>query len=347
MANIIYIGPYRQYDYIGIVSELHIRSIIKSIDLKKHKLFLRPLYLSNETIQKNHPIDWLPYETLPDTLDQETYIIQHAPTNYLGAQSLWYSIAVPVLDPQLSKASRYNDIYRLNHFRHIVVSSDYEKNLLLKSEVSTPCAINQYDPTPYLDTQLVDKKYDFGLLEHQMYYYGFIGPYKENISIIQQLVVAFSLATRTMPHSKLVFFLRGTQQDKNEIEKFYNESCSIIKVQDRNIQFIFGYLDMASCFTALNSIDCLISLNIGIQQYMFENYAIHHGKTIISRTNMNMEVSPSCSSSYDIEDMMNNISLKTLVDKMRDAGTTTSPVRNKQNKNNSKTIGEILCQIVK
>lgn len=347
MANIIYIGPYRQYDYVGIVSELHIRSIIKSIDLKKHKLFLRPLYLSKDTVQQSHPIDWLPYETLPETLDQETYIIQHAPTDYLGAQSMWYSIAVPVLDPQLHKASKYNNTYKLNRFRHIVVSSDYEKNLLLKSEVNTPCVINQYDPTPYLDSAIIDKKYDFGLLEHQMYYYGFIGPYKDNISIIQQLIVAFSIATRALPHSKLVFFLRGTQQDKNDIEKFYNESCSVIKVEDRNIQFIFGYLDMGACFTALNSIDCLISLNAGMQQYLFENYATYHGKAIISRTNTNMEVSPSCSALYDIEDMINNISLKGLVDKIRDAGAPSPVTKNKNNKNNSKTIGEILCQIVK
>jgi hypothetical protein len=346
MANIIYIGPYRQYDYVGIASELHIRSIIKSIDLKKHKLFLRPLYLSNDAIKKPNSIDWLIYETLPDILENETYVIQHAPVEYLSSQSLWRSIAIPVLNPQLHKASKYNDISRLNRFDQIIISNDYEKNLLLKSEISAPSAISQYDPTPYLDTDIANKKYDFGLLEQQMYYYGFIGPYKDNISIIQQIIVAFSLASRALPNCKLVFFLRGTQQDKNEIEKFYDSTSSIIKNQNHNIQFIFGYLDTVSSFTAINSIDCLLSLNLDVQQSVFENYASYNSKTVISRHNINVETSPAYNSVYDIEDMVNSIPLRVLVDKIKNT-TDAIQTKNKISKQTSKTIGEIICQIVK
>ena len=58
--NILYIGPYRQIDYVGQLSRIHIESIkrcLKSSD----NLITRPVYLDSSLAIKDQ-IFWMPQQ---------------------------------------------------------------------------------------------------------------------------------------------------------------------------------------------------------------------------------------------------------------------------------------------
>lgn len=357
MSDIIYIGPYRQYDYNGLVSQLHIKSLLSWTQTQngKHRLFIRPAYIDMQYASPNIDVEFTKHEILPDQV-ADCCVIQHLPIPNLAVQHNTTNIFMPILDPNVHKYANVGHIQKLNYADHIIVNSDYEKNVLLKSDINTKCWVCDTSYIDFINSESLQKQYtiynnDLG----SCMVFGFIGPYKHNKDTIKIIINAFLLSLRTKLVSTnkkygLCFFLRGTQKDKTEIEKYYHEliiQLGMLNIGTDDIKFIFGYLDSDSCFAALNTIDCLISINQEVGHTLFEKYMKQNQRAIISRQNLALPTMFALGQPYDPEDMLTIIGIHNIADKIRehmkehDIRTQTK----KQSKHQT-TIRDIICKIV-
>ena len=349
MNNIVFIGPYRQYNYAGITSNMFLYSIHQALIKKSIKTYSRPLYLDMTVIQHNHdPIandKYKVYENMDSDIKECLAVVQHAPIEYLAVQKKWKNIAIPILDPKIYKASKYNQIQHLNGFDRIIVSSEQEKNTLFKSGINKPIDVCDENLISHTTEDIRQKRYDFGAIHNESYNFGFIGPYLDNISIIHKAILSFIIAFRTEPQYQLYLFLRGTQQDKTDIEKFYRDTLKQLKIYHHtSIKFIFSPLDLEASIAALNSIDCLLSINDDVGCYLYENYIKKLNKNLISRANTELIQVPATviDHRYDIDDILGSISTTDFINKLQQTPVTTKPNRNKTS--NLSTVGEAICR---
>lgn len=347
MNTAIYIGPYRQYDYNGTLSNIYLNSLSTSLKKNNIKIYSRPLFLDSTVIQNNISTNYTNTEIIDESISNCAAIIQHAPVEYIAIQKKWKNICIPIFDPKLTKASAYSSTQKLNDVDHIIVSSEYHKHFLLKSGISTPISICDEDIHSAVAPEALQQKYDFGPIGNDLYHFGFIGSYSKNIKIIQKTILAFVVAYRQHTNTQLIFFLRGTQTDKNEIDKFYSDNLKNLGVSSfNNVFFIFSPLDINASIASLNSIDCLLSINDDHIQDLYESYIIKQNKAVISRNHLDIINVPPSSLEYDIEDLIGSISTESLIHKMANITRTGTSSKNKKSHRPNKTIGETICHIL-
>lgn len=346
MNRAIYIGPYRQYDYHGILSDILLKSILKNLN-NKYTVNSRPLYLDSSLISQYSNDTYYNTEIIPDNVVEYSTIIQHCPVEYIAIQKKWKNICIPIFDPKLFKASNYSTVQRLNLVDHILVGSEYYKQFLLRSGISTPISVYEENFHEYINQEILQKRYNFGSIENNRYNFGFIGSYIKNLQVIKKIIMAFVNAHRADDNYRLVFFLRGSQNDKNDIEKFYNETRKNLNLSNfDSIFFIFGPLDTDNSILCLNSIDCLLSINDDYTNELYETYILKQNKRILSRGNLNIiNVPPSSSDMYDIEDEIGSISTDSLIKKMINIDKQQN-YKNKKNNKINNTAGQIICRIL-
>lgn len=345
MNTALYIGPYRQYDYHGVLSNIHLSRLSASLARKDIKLYSRPLFLDSSLIQNTISSEYSNYELLPNEPLNIHCVIQHCPVEYVAIQKKWINICIPILDPKIVKSSSYGVIQKLNLVDHIIVHNDHQKNFLLKSGISVPISLYEENIVDYVDSSILQKMYDFGAVNNGLYRFGFIGTYSRNLRIIQKIIISFINAYRQHDTAQLIFFLRGTQQEKNELEKFYLDTLKNLNVNIfDHILFIFNPLDSASTITALNSMDCLLSINDDYVHHLYEAYLLKNGKSVISRNSLNTISVPPISLEYDIEDTIGSICTQSLIEKM--ISIPSSGAKNKKSNKSNPNIGDLACRIL-
>lgn len=346
MNSAIFIGPYRQYDYVGTSSNIFLHSIHKELKKYDISLFSRPLFLNNALVNPNN-IDYSLYENINLDPIEFSVCIQHAPTEYLATQYKWKNIAIPILDPKIHKASVFNNLQKLNEFDAVLVSSEQEKNVLLKSSISSKIYICDENLLDHTSKDILNNRYDLGSLSDDEYNFGFIGSYTENLSIINKTVLSFLVAFRSDSNLKLHFFLRGTQTNKNEIEKFYHETLKQLQIYNyNNISFTFSSLDLEASIASLNSTNCLLAINDDINMHIYENYMKRLNRAVINKGSVDTIQVPTTfvDYRYDIDDLLSSISTLDLISKMRQSIDKSRPIKNKVA--NNPTMGATVCRIL-
>lgn len=348
MKNIVFIGPYRQYDYIGMESSLYLDAIGSYLSKVNYRTYARPLIIDDSITHQdpslNHQLHQ--YEQLPQSTKECAAIIQHCPIEHLAIQKKWKNICIPILDPRLHKASVFSYIQKLNYVDNIIVHNESQKNFLLKSNIKTNITVCEDNLIQNLNNDILSKKYDFGPLYNSLYNFGFIGSYAENVSVIQRIIISYIYAYRQDSKTRLILFLRGTQNDKMALEKLYASITRDLNVKNfnNNIIFLFNNLDISASIIALNSINCLLSLNDDYQYSLYETFLNTANKSVISKNNIDVvPVPPSLLNKYDMEDIIGSISTNSLSQKM---STIQSVVSNHKNKKTKHNIGETICHIL-
>jgi glutaredoxin len=288
-------------------------------------------------------------EDTPENLSLDC-IIQHAPVEYLAIQKYTKNIAIPIMQNKISKMPYNQNYQKLNLFDNILVENEQDKNLLIKSNVSCPISVfdeslSDKDILPH-----VNKSYNLGERMNGVFVFGFIGAYKQNISIIQKIITAFLVSFRSSSDVSLIMSCRGTEQDKKELESYYDDlkkRLSIIEYS--NILFIFSGLDIESSVASLNSFSCLLSINDDNSQYLYEKYIASKGISLITKHSVeNIQVPPVfINESHDIDDILISISTADLGQKMKDIKNQQGPNKHQKiKKNNAKNLGETVCHIL-
>ena len=345
----VFIGPYRQYDYLGQISRTYLQSIYLAYTNKKLSLISRPLFIDSSLTATNNipPLDKT--EDIPENLALDC-IIQHAPIEYLAIQKYTKNIAIPIMQNKISKMPYNQNYQKLNSFDGVLVENEQDKHLLIKSNISCPIivfdeSLSNKDILPH-----IDKSYNLGEKMNGVFVFGFIGAYKQNISIIQKIITAFLVSFRSSSDVSLIMSCRGTEQDKKEIEKYYDDLKKRLSITEyNNILFIFSGLDIESSIASLNSFSCLLSINDDHSQYLYEKYAVSKGISLITKHSVeNIQVPPVfINESYDIDDTLMSISTADLGQKMKDIKNQQgSNKHQKIKKNNSKNLGETVCHIL-
>ena len=346
----VFIGPYRQYDYIGQVSKTYLQSIHKTYTNKNLSFIGRPLFIDLSVATPNTDSCFDIIENVPENLSLNC-IIQHAPIEYLAVQRYTKNIAIPIINNRVSRMPYNQNYQKLNLFDNILVENEHDKNLLIKSNISCPIAV--FDES-FLDKDISDhsnKSYTLGEKNKDTFVFGFIGAYKQNISIIQKIITSFLISFRSSDNTTLVISCRGTEQDRKELENYYDDlkkRLSLINYD--HVIFIFNGLDIESVIASLNTFDCFLSINDDYSQYFYEKYMISKESSIITKHNIENIPVPSVfvDESYDIDDRLTSISTADLCQKMKD-------IQNQQNgnnkykkvkKNNNSSLGETICHIL-
>ena len=345
--NLLYIGPYRQYDYMGQLSRISLHCIKEKLSYKNHKVYSRPVYVDQGSVDNKIPKYLSDDEFFPSEEIKWDAIIQHLPMEFLTSQQFTQNIAIPILNNQLSRTSLYNENFKtLNHFDHILVDSDNQKNFLLKSGISTKINVyNEEIKSDYLDNSFKNKQFDLGVLDNG-FVFSFIGSYDANIQIIQKLIVSFLTAFRGEPDKVLFLLLKGTSKDREKLQQFYDNTKQQLNIINSDpILFSFGSLGLPEAVAALNTSFCYLSINNDISHTMYEKYMLSLSKMVISKYSLDITQTPvlGMNKFYDIEDIVGSINTMSLIQKLKSSITEN---KNSKNKFNNKSLGETLCDIL-
>lgn len=346
MSNILYIGPYRQYNYPGILSDIYLRSIGKALSRRNKRLYSRPLYMDPSVSLESQGI--YEFEHIPPAVTSIEGIIQHCTPEYFAINKYAKNICIPILDPKLQKASAYNCVQKLNHADSVLVGTEQQKMFLLRSNITSPIVVCDEDLTDSVTDKQSQQAYDFGPIFNSCYNFGFIGQYDTNIQIIQKIILSFISAFRGLNRYRLVLFLRGTQQNRKELSNWYEKLLLDLHIDsstNNNISFVFNTLEFEQTIAALNSIECLLSLNDDWYLSFYESYILKQNKAIINRYNTEtISISPlKLGNDYHPDDILCSVSSYDLAQKM--FSIEQKPHNHK--KNTLSKIGDVVCQILK
>lgn len=336
--NILYIGPYRQIDYVGQMSNLHIESIQKSKG-QKNNLITRPLYLDYK-LSDNYSQTYSTETVGENAIDM---IVQYVPIDFIAILPTVKTVIIPMIDPKLQNISQDYSYDILNSTNQILVDDDKQRSLLRRYNLTVPIDI-------YAEYLVQNSPQSFNLhTEGESYSFGFIGDFNSNRQIIKKIIQAFLLCNRSNPDTSLYFFIRGSDNDKEEIDKTISDIQQDLKIPKyiSPITTIFGLWNKDECLTALNSINCYMSLNDDYRYSLYEKFFMESNpsknKYLISRSNTDsVEVPISIiNNSCEYLNTFNAIHTQDLYLKMIAA--ISSPPQ-KYKKNESSSLGNILCK---
>jgi len=338
--NILYLGPYRQTDYIGQVSSLHIDSIARKLK-KEDRLITRAVYLDYSLSDGTYTTK--KYEKI-DNINKIDTIVQYLPIDCMAINTDTFNVAIPILDAKIHNITN-NPVYKtLNFYDKILVDDDKQKNII--RAVCSDKKIGIYDE------KITDSKMQLLNLSpenDQVYKFGFIGQYNKNKQIIQKILTSFLLSVKNNDNIRLFLFLRALDNEKNELVSFIKDlqnQLGIPEYIDR-IQNIFSMWNLEESIIALNSIDCLISINDDYKQTLYEKYFINRGNNnyLINRNNLISVETPVTNTpfSQSYSDTVSSVSTQDLIQKISSASVNNIQ---KNKKTEHQTLGEHICKIL-
>lgn len=354
MSDIIFIGPYRQYDHNGTMASLHIKTIRSWInDNNQHRLIIRNIITDIHSINRSRDICEAQCETIPVDVNKKCTIIQNVPINDFAAYPGYNNICIPIIDPLVYKYDSHSLVDRLNYANYILVANENAKNMILRSNIKSKCLIYDIDYIKLINQEYLNKQYNLGDISGNTKYYGFMGSYAHNKDMINKIIEAFLLFTKSCLLSsndnlfRCVFFLKGTQKDKQALEHMHTELRKKIGMPfiDNNIiRFVFGYLDLESSISALNSIDYFLDLNQDTNNDLYIKYMSQYrrGAVINFHGGVHSNII-SNKSEYENTDVLHHISISDILSKLLNS--ISKGLLNKKTKN-ANTMKDILCQIV-
>ena len=337
--NILYIGPYRQIDYVGQMANLHIDSIRASMK-NTDKLSTRPIYFDPSLASPSSIV----YDTENTQMEHIDVTVQYVPIDFVAIRQGFKNLAVPMIDPKLQNISQDYSYDILNSVDKIILDDDKNKTLIKNYGITAP--IEMYEE------KIIDsKKQKFNLDTINKYYkFGFIGQYRTNKQIIQKIIHAFFLYYRNNTECKLYFFLRGSDQEKIELDQTVSQIKKDLNIPEyiNCINSIFGLWNQEETLAALSSINCYISLNDDYRYLAYEKFFINSvleesgNRFLISRQNIDCIETPivSLSSSCEYNNSINSVHTQDLYRKISNAPN--APIKRKKAEYSS--LGSIVCK---
>jgi len=341
--SILYIGPYRQNDYIGLESSVYLKSIHQSASNKNINLYTRPYYTRYDVNINNS--DYSNLENFSESFTFPKTLIQHAKIEHLSIQPSNTNIVIPIIFNTLFKTSKYSILQKLNYCDHIIVNDEEDKRFLIKSDIIKPIHIGDIDILNYItDLNLLNSYYNYEEI-NKKYNFMFIGEYDANIEIIHTLIFAFTSAFRSDLNVALTLVIRGNNQNKQDLEKFCQKLLQQLKIVNQpEIRLHFSELTLQDIFAALNSADCLLSFNQDYNQKLYSNYIISRNKLCLSFKNTDYYTNLNSNPIYEyaIYDMIKTVNINSLVENFIKAKN--SKIDKKKKNNDS--VGKIICNLI-
>lgn len=339
--NILYIGPYRQIDYVGQMANLHIDSIKKSIK-NTDRLLTRPIYFDTSLVSSSSDN----YSSESTDIDNIDTVIQYVPIDFIAIDRDVKNIVIPMIDPKIQNISQDSTYDVLNNVDKIILDDEKNKNLIKNYGIKTPIEM-------YEEKIIDNKKQKFNLdAINTSYKFGFIGQYFTNKQIIKKIIHSFLLCYRQRVDSKLHLFLRGSDKDKADLDESISNIKKDLKIPDyiSCVNSVFGIWGKDDALAALNSINCYLSINDDYRYLIYERFFTsslteEKDRFIINRQNVDCVETPvaSLNNLYEYNNSISSINTQDLYRKM--VGANAAPAT-KHKKTENLSLGSILCKQV-
>ena len=280
--NILYVGPYRLENDIGVESHAHIQNLL----LSKHNVTTRPIYLNlNHSTIKSGILSC--ESTVYDSYD---VLIQYGPVGWLQPhQGFATNIAIPIMGPALNL--REHQVSSLSRFNKIIATSQQDELRLVSSGLGNSNTITKicYPIVPASMDSIKDQKINLGVHNKSVKFY-FFGNITIDADIIQKILVSFYTAFRGDYGKSLILLLDNVSEKE---KKQFIETANSIKQQLRIHQyaksiteyFMFKSLSFQEKLMIHNTCDVFLSLNT-INSTVQEEHARYLHNVIINTENV-------------------------------------------------------------
>ena len=249
MKNILYIGPYRQSTYDGLLS----RQLIENIVKKYTNITLRPLYIEDATSVSVESIESLEDNRYNeyDTIIQHTTLDKATPI-----RSIKHNVIIPILNNTICSSK---NIETLSQFNKILVSNALDYNQLSQC----PKLKNKTHKYQF-DVSIPDRraKINIGLYDKFKKIYSII---PNNTDIILSIVTAFNLFNISQQYVLLLFIDNLTPEDKNKLDSNILNLCNNMGMQRHQKIITFkAESDLQTLFAIHSSGDIYLPDNMSI-----------------------------------------------------------------------------------
>jgi hypothetical protein len=282
--NKLFIAPYYQNTYTGILSKIYLDHIL-SFDHNRNSIVTRA-YGGGDQLISEKPIS----ETR--TLNGFQSLIQNlSPNQIIISPKFKKNILIPnIIANQLLSSDKYSDKFKLADLILVNNHLDYQKILSLNI---APSKIQQFSLPFSLTPEVRQRKLDLGIFNDFFKFY-FIGEYGPNKDTIKSTILAFADTFKNQD-CLLVLWLTCTASERSEMLEFYQktkQSLGIVNQLD-NIIFICRPIDYSEISAIHNSCDIYLATNSDYYPFIDEQFAIAFDKHIISREQITVSYSPS------------------------------------------------------
>jgi hypothetical protein len=262
--NILYLGPYRDDTAYGELS----RQYIKTLKLHNNHLHLKPYFLENLPYALEDHLQELEHNTQNIQYD---YCIQHLPLDRLAYSGYYRNVAIPIFGGY-SNITDINIVETMNGFDKIIVNTDQEIGLLLKSDIKPPILKADIDLSEAIEN-IGDKKFNFGAHNYSHKFYGFFH-YKREHDLIKKLLMAFYIAFRCREGQSIILSIAGDQEDQKDLSQFIQQTKNELNIKTSNKSlielFLFSHMGLPEQIALHKTCETLLCFS--------------HGTTILHKT---------------------------------------------------------------
>lgn len=280
--NILYFGPYKYNNFLGICSRALVEEISQIDDIK---LYTKPIFVNN-IFNNRTMINYSGYNRkFPDRFD---YIIQHCPIEMISCDMSLSNrhIYIPISDYAINTTTKNY----LSNFDDICVDNLMHYKIIKNMEL-TPQLIDYNIPIKTNNISQIN----IGINKFKTTFY-FIGQYEANINILNKLIVSFILAFRSDPTVALILMLNEHDRESvyNSINQTIKELCNKLNFNTEilPIQTIVQSFSLEDLYLIHNNFDIFIDLSDEYDTGLNYSLAKKYNKTILSIDELDSVVVP-------------------------------------------------------
>jgi|GEM_PF-3112814 len=208
--NVLYIAPYRQADEWGVTSRGFLK-ILKNLNSEDQiKLVSRPIWFSGSIADTKDLEEFEDIES--NSLESKDILIQYGlPDHLVYRGDFKKNIAITSVDCEIEETDW---VVHLNLFDQVIVFSEHEKEILIKSGVKTE--IFAFTFPPFYFGYLVEEKIDLKLNNKTKFYAN--APLDDK-SGFRETITAYLSSFNILDDVILVLFSNDSDEIKKEIDK--------------------------------------------------------------------------------------------------------------------------------
>lgn len=269
MKNILYIAPYRQIDEWGKNSKAFLNLLLNNNNID---LTIRPVWFNhnNNYYEESNLIEKYEFKKIKN----KDILIQYGLPNYLNYDgSFKKNIAITHIDCHTNNIG-WDE--HLNLFDKVIVFSEFEKQILLESNIKTDIFNFKYPPF-YGNTNDNIKEINLGHLKNNFIFYASLS--KDIKSGIKELLTSYLSSFDTLDNVILILL-----HNENDFEKEIDNIKNLLNIYGDHEYYpniaLINYSDEIINYLHLNG-DCYIdvSYNSRISQHTLK--AIYNQKPIL------------------------------------------------------------------
>ena len=280
--NILYIGPYRQSSVSGYLS----KEILLNILDTEHNVTARPIYFSKtKNIQEIHNKEIILSEKLH--LNKYDILIQHTtPDSIIYNTHFKTNICIPILNNRILNE---HGIERMSLCDKILVDNIYTHNHISK-KLKEKIFLFDYNIYNLSDTSNLNK-FNLGIFDSMQKYYTIVD-YKENIDLVQDLIVSFIISSSINETVCLVLNLINSDQESlTELQNIIKLTYEKLKLNNTFNKILLVPLqnNISNILSAHNTGDIFLNINEDDISSIYDKYALYFKNKFINHSNIDFE----------------------------------------------------------